>query len=151
MVRLPPPAGLVCSSFAVHALIWGTCSPQGWLVCCAKQLGLTRCSGVQWLRACSILVRKELDRAPLSETAAAVIAACVTLEKLLPGSECTMLRHMVIHLAECMRDTERPPWSTAMWPWERMWGKALKQKHQPTYPETTILMAFNKLYIAAFR
>ena len=104
----------------------------------------------RWFRIFSDLMRKELHTPDLPQLVDDAIHVLAELEHELPASECTILRHMLLHIADRARTSKRPPWAAAMWAWERMWGKAIRTLHQKTYPEAVVMKAFNKLLLARF-
>ena len=87
------------------------------------------------------LLAKEFKTAELAQLEAEVRAGLCSLEQSVPDCEAGILRHLILHIAERIA-TSGPPWASAMWPWERLWGRVVKWMKQKVHPETTIMHGY---------
>lgn len=75
--------------------------------------------------------------------------ALADLEVNFPSAEQGILRHQLLHLAESQQ-ISGPVWTTAMWAYERLWGRVTKWMKQPAHPEANMMHAYVALQTAHF-
>lgn len=98
----------------------------------------------------SLLWSKQMRRSELPALKADARQALAQLEAALPVVELGILRHQIIHIVDNI-DQSGPPWVSAMWCYERLWGRVISWAKQPTHPATSLMLAYATFRSAATR
>ena len=87
------------------------------------------------------LTSRRIRRDALSDLPRQAVRVIAEMERVLPVCESGILRHMLIHVAE-RAQVGGPPWTHAMWPWERLWGRLVSWLHQGNNPAVSIMNSY---------
>lgn len=96
------------------------------------------------------LAAKRLGVEEVRGMAARAFEVIAAMERVLPACESGILRHLVIHLAK-RAHTAGPPWTHAMWPWERLWGRLVQWLKQKRNPAVSVMKGFHAFELARLR
>ena len=67
--------------------------------------------------------------------------ALLTAHVLLPAVHHDFIVHLLHHVVDGI-EANGPPWCTAMWPFEQLWGRLITQNHCNTKPAVSIMLNF---------
>ena len=87
------------------------------------------------------LLANKFKAAELAQLEADVKEGICSPEQSVPDCASGILRHLILHVAERIASLG-PPWASAMWAWEWLWGRVIQWMKQRTYPETTIMHGY---------
>lgn len=95
----------------------------------------------QYFDVLSKLGAKEMSHSAAARLRQDVVVALSKMELEFPAWELDINRHMVLHLAESV-PAQRPPWSSAMWSYERLWNRLTQWKSQNNQPEAVMINTY---------
>lgn len=103
-----------------------------------------------FLSTCSRLWAKQMTRDEIASIQADIRIQLAELEHWLPTAELGILRHLLVHVADYI-SIGGPPWTSAMWTYERLWGRLCRWMHQNTHPATSMMNSYFAFKVAVMR
>ena len=91
--------------------------------------------------AISRMWAKSFNRSELPKLKALLHKALLMTSIHFPGAQHDIIQHLMHHTVDSI-EANGPPWSSAMWPFERLWHVLISKNHCTKHPATSMMMSW---------